>query len=219
MAECWPTNQAGNTVPQKTSNQKGKDEADQVQFTPGTEPGNAENSAVQHQVVTEQNDVAALPGGRQYRRQETADNAQYGQGSRILQHCQGAGSESQRHQQKECQRRGQQMPQLQRGKNGQEQNARATALQTEGIDPGLLAQTPADYDQGHTGRRHRQQTKFQWNDHQFTLDCILEQKRDTKEGNNDPELDRNVAGGKPGSDFCHVRPQFGWPDRRSVALR
>ena len=79
-------------VTPQTADQEGKDEADQVQFTPGTEPGNAENGAIEHQVIAEQRDMAALAGGSQHRRQEAADNAENGQRSRVLQHRQGAGA-------------------------------------------------------------------------------------------------------------------------------
>ena len=47
---------------------------------------------------------------------------------------------------------------------------------------------------------HRQQAEFQRDDQQFTIDCVLEQKRHTNEGNNDTDLDRDVAIGKPGED-------------------
>ncbi|MCY1287090.1 hypothetical protein D9M70_360760 [compost metagenome] len=89
------------TQPPGEADAEGADEADQVERTPGLEPGDGEDAGIEQGEVAEQRDMAATAGGRQDRRGEAAQRRGRGEAEGILQHGEHARAERHQHQQDE----------------------------------------------------------------------------------------------------------------------
>ena len=70
---------------------KGKGETDQVEDSPGPEPGDSGNAEVQEGIIAEQCHMAAAAGGGEHRSKEASRSAEHRQGAGVLKDCQNCG--------------------------------------------------------------------------------------------------------------------------------
>ncbi|RMR44869.1 putative membrane protein [Pseudomonas amygdali pv. mori] len=124
------------------------EEADQVENAPGLEPGDGNDARVEQGKVTEQRDVAALPGRSKQWCCESTQRTGAGQGQSILCQRQNGRESGDCYQQHKARCRIEQGVQFHRRKDGQVQHAYACALQHQRVRTVAQTQPPTQTEQG-----------------------------------------------------------------------
>ena len=170
-------------------------EAEQVQRTPGTEPGDREDARVEHRVEGEQHDVVARARRYQHRRREAAERAEHRERQRVLLHGQDARLGDERDQQDEREQRRQQVIERERGEHGEVQHADARALQRQRVAAPRMAQPPADAEQHQA--EHCDAREPQLDRHADVLDRVAREEGHADEQHDRADAGKNVAAGDP----------------------
>ena len=146
--------------------------------------------------------MTAGAGRNQDRREETAGSAECREAASVLQDRQRAGGDREDEQQRERKARRDQRVEPQRREDRQVQDADAAALQAQGVDAVPVTQPPTDNEQRDGCCSHQHQAQFDGKHQQPAIDRVLQQEGHAEERDDDPDLDRDVAGGEPFVGRC-----------------
>ena len=207
-------------APQR-ADRKCEHEPEHVQHPPRPPPRDREDRRVQHRVVAEQGDVAALPRRQPDRREETGEDAQQRQRDRVLLHRQHAGAGDQHDAQRERRAHRNQHVKLERGEHHQQQHADRPALQAQAEAALVLALAPAEHQPGQRRQRDSGQPQLDRERHPALVAGVLEQRRDAGEQHQHADLDRHVAFAEPATQRARsqrqrIRLRSRWRRPRSV---
>ena len=122
---------------------EGADKADQIEQTPGLEPGDGKDTGVEQGEVAEQRHMVATAGRGQDRRGKAAQGCRCGQAQGILLHRENGREDRHQYQQTQGKGRVEQGVQAHGGKHRQIQHRHPGALQHQGVAGVASAQPPA----------------------------------------------------------------------------
>ena len=167
------------------------DKTDQVERSPGLEPGHRKNPGIEQEEIAEQRDmIAAAAGGKDWRG-KAAQCRRHRQALGILCHREHTGSGRHQHQQGKGRLAIEQRMQTQGGKDGQVQHRHPGALQQQGIAGAPHAQPPAEAEQGQGAGGHCAVT--QRHGHHHALRGIAQQEGQAEEQQQQADTQHRVA--------------------------
>ena len=174
------------------------DEAQDIEYAPGLEPGDRQDTEIQHRQVREQYDVVTGAGGGEYRCGEAAERGDDRKNHRVLHDSQECCECSDQEQEGKAGNRRKQWVQLHCGQRGQVQDTDTAALQYEAVIIRTLAPAPAKKDKCDTCRGHARISQPQW---QPTLFCgVPQRKRQPQEEDDNADLDQRISAKDPALD-------------------
>ena len=144
--------------------------------------------------------MVAAAGRDQDRRGKAGEDAEHGQGQRILQHREQADPGDEDDHQGECRQRWQQVIEPERGEHGQQQDADRATLQAQRKGAARVALAPGEHEGGHGREGNADQAELDWKREPAFVGRVLEQGGDAGEQHEHADLDRHVAFGEPGLD-------------------